>query len=154
VLRSFRQDRTVRRWLIAWIGGSVLGIVNGVIRELAHKDRVGETTANQISVASLIALLAFYFVALQRRWPIETRRKALQIGGAWVVLTVLFEFGFGHFVDGKSWDELLGNYDITEGQLWLLVLLWVAVGPAATREAAARDTAARDNRQSLLGSAR
>jgi hypothetical protein len=34
--------------------------------------------------------------------------------------------------------ELLDNYDITEGHLWLLVLLWIGVGPAATRKIAAR----------------
>jgi hypothetical protein len=138
VLRRLRKDRTSRRWIIAWLGGSLLGIVNGVARELAYKDRVGETTANQISAATLIALLALYFVALQRRWPIPTNRKALEIGGLWVALTVLFEFGFGHYVDRKSCAELLDNYDITEGHLWLLLLLWIGVGPMATRSAATR----------------
>ncbi len=132
-----RKNRTFRAWIIAWLGGSVLGIVNGVARELTYKDRIGETTANQISAGTLSALLALYFVILQRRWPIPTTRNALEIGCAWAVLTVLFEFGFGHWVDRKSWDELLANYDITEGQLWSLVLLWIGVGPAATRTVAA-----------------
>jgi hypothetical protein len=127
------RDRTFRNWIIAWLGGSVLGIVNGVARELTYKDRVGETTANQTSAASLTALLAIYFLALQRRWPLPSNRAALEVGASWVVLTVLFEFGFGHWVDGKSWDELFENYDITEGHLWLLVLLWIGAGPAATR---------------------
>jgi hypothetical protein len=34
-----------------WVGGSVLGIVNGVIRELVYRDRVGELRANQIEFA-------------------------------------------------------------------------------------------------------
>ena len=127
--------------MIAWLGGSVLGIVNGVIRELVYKERVGESTGNQISVGTLTALLALYFIALQRRWPIPTRQQALEIGGAWVVLTVLFEFGFGHWVDGKSWDELLENYDIADGKLWLVVLAWIAVGPAVTRGVAPCDLA-------------
>lgn len=131
-------DRTFRRWIIAWLGGSVLGIVNGVARELTYKDRVGESTANQISAATLTALLALYFIVLQRRWPIPATRQALEIGSAWVVLTVLFEFGFGRYVDRKSWTELLDNYDITEGHLWLLVLLWIGVGPMATQSRAAR----------------
>jgi hypothetical protein len=126
-------DRTFRRWLVAWLGGSVLGVVNGVVRETAYRERVGETTANQISAATLVALLALYFVALQRRWPIPTRTQALAIGGAWAVLTVVFEFGFGHYVDRKSWDELLENYDLASGHLFLLVLLWVGIGPAVVR---------------------
>jgi hypothetical protein len=133
VRRRLRSDRTLRRWLVAWIGGSALGVVNGIIRELAYKDRVGELTANQISAGTLIALLALYFWILERRWPIPTIRSAFAIGGTWVVLTVLFEFGFGHYVDGKSWSELAANYNLAEGNLWTLVLLWIGLGPVVVR---------------------
>lgn len=128
----------MRRWIVAWLGAAVLGIVNGTIRELAYKDRVGESTANRISVATLIALLALYFSVLQRRWPLATTRDALSIGAIWVALTVLFEFGFGHYVDGDSWEELLENYDVTEGNLWILILLWIAAGPESVRALAER----------------
>lgn len=82
-------------------------------RELAYKDQVGDSTANQISVAPLIALLALYFWVLQRRWPLATTRDALSMGATWVVLSVLFEFGFGHYVEGDSWADLFQNYDVT-----------------------------------------
>jgi hypothetical protein len=134
VRRRLRTDRVLRAWLAAWVGGSVLGIANGVIREVVYKDRVGELTANQISAATLIALLALFFWVLERRWPIPTIRSALAIGAIWVVLTVLFEFGFGHYVDGKSWSELLANYNLADGNLWTPVLLWIALGPAAMRQ--------------------
>jgi hypothetical protein len=137
VRRSW-TDRTLRRWTVAWVGGSVLGIVNGAIRELAYKDRVGHSTANQISVATLIALLALYFGALQRRWPLATTQDAMSIGASWAVLSVLFEFGFGHYAAGDSWEELFENYDVTEGNLWVLVLLWIAGGPAIVRAVAGR----------------
>ena len=114
----------------------MLGVVNGTIREAAYRDRVGESAADQISVATLVALLGLYFWVLQRRWPIATTKGALEIGGAWVVLTILFELGFGHYVAGDSWSELLENYDVTEGELWVLVLLWIGVGPATARAAA------------------
>jgi hypothetical protein len=130
-MRRFWTDRTLRRWLAAWVGASVLGVVNGATRELLYKDRVGESTANQISVVSLLALLTLYFWVLRRRWPLETTRDALSIGAIWVALTVVFEFGFGHYVDGDSWEELLSNYDVTEGNLWLLILAWIGTGPAA-----------------------
>jgi hypothetical protein len=55
-----------------------------------------------------------------RRWI-----AAWQVGGVWASLTVVFEFGFGHFVGGKSWDELLDAYDIRKGGLWPLVPLWL-----------------------------
>lgn len=139
--RRFLSDRAYRRWIVAWVGAPALAIVNGAAREFAYKDQVGESAANQISVAPLIALLALYFWVLQRRWPLATRRDALSIGAIWVVLSVLFEFGFGHYVEGDSWAELLDNYDVTVGNLWILILLWIAAGPATVRAIAAKRAA-------------
>ena len=59
--RRLWRDSSVRRWLLAWLGAPVLAIINGAVRELAYKDQVGDSTANQISVAPLIALLALFF---------------------------------------------------------------------------------------------
>jgi hypothetical protein len=123
----------MRRWLIAWVGAPVLAIVNGAVREFAYKDQVGESAANQISVAPLIAMLGLYFWTLQRRWPLATTRDALSIGAIWVALSVLFEFGFGRYVEGDSWADLFENYDVTQGNIWILILLWIAVGPAVVR---------------------
>ena len=75
---------------------------------------------------------------LQRRWPLATTRDALSIGAIWVLLSVLFEFGFGHCVEGDSWGDLLQNYDLGEGNLWLLILLWIAAGPAIVRALAGK----------------
>ena len=54
------------------------------------------------------------------------------------MLTVLFEFGFGRYVDRKSWSELAEDYNLSEGRTWILVLAWIAAGPAAIRALAAR----------------
>jgi hypothetical protein len=45
------------------------------------------------------------------------------IGTFWVILTVLFEFGFGHYVAKHSWQKLFADYNIFKGRLWLLVLI-------------------------------
>ena len=126
-------ERIFRTWMLAWLGGSVLGMVNGTARELLYKESVGEEAAHYISTATLLVLLALYVAFLQQRWPILNRRDAWKIGACWVILTVAFEFGFGHYVDGKSWAELRGLYDITEGKIWVLVPLFMALAPAMTR---------------------
>jgi hypothetical protein len=41
---------------VGWGGASILGIVNGAIRELAYKDRLGEQQANQLSALTLVSL--------------------------------------------------------------------------------------------------
>jgi hypothetical protein len=45
----------------------------------------------------------------------------------------VFEFGFGHYVDRKSWRESIDNYDVSEGRVWPLVLAWTTIGPPAVR---------------------
>ena len=118
----------------------VLAIVNGAIRELVYKEQVGESTADQISVAPLIALLASTSV-LQRRWPLATTREALSMERHGPRCPVLFEFGFGHYVEGDSWADLLRTYDVTAENLWILIPLWIAAGPAVVRALAATRSA-------------
>jgi len=110
-----------------------VGIANGVARERLFAGRLGEHRAHQVSTASAIALFAAYFAVLEHRWPLSSGRAALEVGGARVVLTVLFEFGFGHFVGGQSWGELSQDYNLRKGRLWPLVLAWLALGPASAR---------------------
>ena len=132
-VRRHPQARIWRPWLVAWLGASVLGIVNGGVREVVYADRLGETAARHVSVATLIALLALYVAALDRRWPLPSRRIALRVGAAWAGVTVAFELGFGHWVAGDSWAELAGQYDVLAGRTWVLVLAWIAVAPAVLR---------------------
>jgi hypothetical protein len=131
-------EHAVRTWLIAWLGLPVLGIANGAIRERAYADRVGELPAHQLSTATLLVLLGAYMRVLDTRWPLPTTRKALAVGGAWAALTVLFEFGFGHYLAHQSWSRLLRDYNVARGRVWALVPAWTAVGPAAVRTIGAR----------------
>lgn len=97
--------------------------------KLVYADRVGELAAHQISTGTAIVLFAGYFWILSRRWPLPSPRAAVGAGAFWLSLTVLFEFTFGHYVDGKAWAELLRDYDVSSGHLWPLVLAWLAAGP-------------------------
>lgn len=108
-----------------------VGCRHGATRDLVYSDRVGELAAHQLSTATLLALLAFYIWLIDQRWPIPTTRTALAIGAVWVTLTVLFEFGLGRYALGSSWPDLLANYNLTDGRVWVLVPLWMALGPAA-----------------------
>jgi hypothetical protein len=121
-------------WTAAWLGGSILGILNGTIRELVYKDSVGDRTAHYISTLTLVFLLGLYFWWLENRWPIPSLKTALKIGLTWAALTASFDFGFGHYVDGKSWTELAKDYDITAGRIWIVILAWTVVGPLLARK--------------------
>ena len=94
--RTTQQTPQVRPWLLAWLGLPVLGIANGALRDATYKQATDELAAHQLSTATLLGLMTAYIRALQRRWPIRTSREAFTIGGSWALLTILFEFGFGH----------------------------------------------------------
>ena len=58
-----------------------------------------------------------------------TPDQALAAGGGWLGLTLLFEFGFGHFVSHEPWAELLADYNIFRGRIWILVLATTFLSP-------------------------
>jgi hypothetical protein len=131
--------RVQRRWMLGWVGASLLGVANGITRETLYADAVGDETAHVVSTGTLLTLLSGYVWLLQRRWPLESRREALSVGAAWAAMTVVFEFAFGHWVDGDSWSVLLENYDVTEGKVWELVPAAMASGPELARRLATRE---------------
>ena len=120
-------------WLAAWAGGALIGVANGVAREATYGRWVKAQTAHLLSTLVGIAALAGYFWMLHGRWPISTNGDAFRIGGAWLGMTVTFEFAFGRLVAQQSWEELLSDYNLRRGRTWPLVLGWIAVGPVATR---------------------
>lgn len=128
--RRLRGDPVWRPWIKAWLGASAIGIANGALREMAFRD-MSELRAHQLSTATLLGFLTAYMWTVERRRPLPSTGTALQIGAAWAALTVAFEFALGLLITGESLDDLLRNYDVKAGHFWVLVPLWMAVGPAA-----------------------
>jgi hypothetical protein len=116
------------------MGGAVIGVANGVAREASYGRVTSARTAHNLSGLTGVGAFAFYFAALDRRWPLATRRDAAAVGAAWTAMTIAFEFGFGRAVAKRSWTELLADYDVAEGRTWPFVLAWIAVGPAMVRD--------------------
>ena len=117
------------KYLLAWIPMVAIAIANGAMRESLFRKRLGELWAHQLSCVTGILLFGVYVWALVRIWPPALSGQARIIGVIWLVLTVAFEFSFGHFARGLSWNELLADYNILAGRLWVLVLAWVTIAP-------------------------
>ena len=122
-----------RPWLIGWLGLVLVALLNGTLRQLGYQNWIGELAARQVATMVMIVLSAGYIWMLHRRWPIPSTGAALRIGGAWVLLTLLFEFGFGSFVERAPLSTLLADYDVAAGRTWVLVPIWVLVAPAVIR---------------------
>ena len=118
------------RALETWFLFMPVAIANGVIRESVYKQVVGELAAHQIStITGVTAFFLLSFFMLRNKIDGVSKGKLFFIGALWVAMTMLFEFGFGHYVDKRSWAWLLRDYNILEGRVWGLFLLAVLATP-------------------------
>lgn len=115
------------KYFLLWFPMLALAIFNGLLREW-YKQFTGELTARQISTVTLIIFFAVYIYWVINTYPPRSSNFALMIGFLWLALTLAFEFGFGLY-RGNSWSQLLSEYNILAGKLWILVPIWVAVAP-------------------------
>jgi hypothetical protein len=132
------QAQVWRVWGPAWLGMLAIAFANGTARAVGYQERVGETTARQIATGTLITFLGGYVWVLHRRAPIPDAATAFRVGAGWVLLTLGFEFGFGHYVQGTPWTELLADYDVRRGRIWVLVPIATLLAPALVRTLQAR----------------
>ena len=114
-------------------------LVNGTFRALVTQPLLAETAARQLATVLLLGLLFTYQWWLSRRLPIATWQQAVSIGAAWMAMTLVFELGFGRFVEHLSWSTMLADYDVTSGRIWVLVPLWLLAGPAVIRRLQSTD---------------
>ena len=119
----------ILKYALAWLLMPIIGIINGIIRQYGYSNALGELWAHQVSTVTGIILFGLYIWVLTRWWKIQSSAQAIAIGVMWLALTVAFEFLFGHYVMKHPWSRLLHDYNILEGRIWALVLLFVVIAP-------------------------
>jgi hypothetical protein len=117
------------RYLLFWPLLAVVAIANGILRESTYGKILSELAAHQVSTLTAIVFMGVLVFWLHRFWPLESARQAWLIGIAWLIMTITFEFGFGHFVAGHPWVRLFADYNLLNGRVWLLLLIWILVLP-------------------------
>jgi len=120
---------TVLKAIGFWLLLVVLAILNGALREKALIPVLGPTGGLVISGISLSFLIFLVSWLAVPQFGALSASQYWFIGLLWLVMTVLFEFGFGHWIAGKPWNELLAAYNISKGSLWVLVLLVTLISP-------------------------
>jgi hypothetical protein len=118
------------KYLVSWIPGIPIAIANGLIRTSLYMQFLTELRAHQLSALSFIVLFGFYVWFALKWLKLSSAQKALQLGLIWLVLTVGFEFLFGHFVMGNPWASLFHDYNLLAGRVWVLVLIWITAAPS------------------------
>ena len=115
---------------LAWFGLLVIAFANGAFREFGLNRWLPAKAAGHLSTILLIALFGVFIFFVIRRWPPASGDDAIVVGLVWAVMTVVFESLLGRFGSTpQSWSEIIAAYDLTSGNLWALVPIWVAVAP-------------------------
>lgn len=112
-----------------WIVMLAAAVGNGILRERLLVPWLGVAAALPVS-GILLAILIFAIVFLCL--PIFGRERIsgyLAIGMFWCCCTLLFEFGFGHYIAGRPWWELLQVFNLARGNLFSFVLLVTLFSP-------------------------
>ena len=126
-----RLPLSLTRVSAVWLAMAAAMSMNGVAREVLLKRAMSPRAAGVWSAIIGMALIAGItysgFRPLGAIAPGIADLAFLSI--ALVVATIVFECVIGRIVDHKSWRDLLDHYAIWHGELWPLVLLWLASMP-------------------------
>lgn len=116
------------KYFLLWLPMVFIAIINGTLRDLWYRKYINELAAHQISTLSLLIFLGIYISSVLKKYPPQSGTEALLIGLLWMLLTLVFEFGFGLY-RGNSWTQLFDAYNITKGHLWLLIPTGLVLAP-------------------------
>ena len=117
------------RSLAVWLLLVVLAIVNGTLREKLLVPLFGQAVALPLSGVTLSVLILLLTYLLLPFLKASGASDYWLIGALWLVMTLGFEFVFGHYVARKPWPEILAAYDVRTGNLWPLVLVVTFLAP-------------------------
>jgi uncharacterized BrkB/YihY/UPF0761 family membrane protein len=112
-----------------WFILAVSAILVATFRNGVLLPQFGEQTAHQIGTLVFLIVQFFIIYFFIKRVKLKEIRTAVFIGIFWLILTICFEFLFGHYVIGHPWEKLLADYNIFKGRIWVLVLVNNVVAP-------------------------
>jgi hypothetical protein len=106
-----------------------IAIANGVLRQFTFGKVMPELPAHQLSTLIGSILIGLFIYVVIRKWPPASGRQALTIGLSWLVLTLAFEFFMGLVLAGRPLGQVLHDYDLMSGRVWVLLLIWIMIAP-------------------------
>ena len=117
------------RAFLVWLAILLLANLNGALRELVLLPLAGEGTARILSTVALCAIVLLVARATIRWIAPASSREALGVGVLWLVLTLAFEFLAGHYLFGTTWEQIVREYDVGAGRIWVLVPIVTLLSP-------------------------
>ncbi len=117
------------RYVLAWFPMLALAVANGALRQATFAKAMPELRAHQLSTLIGAVVIGAFIWLVIRRWPPSSDAQALAIGLVWLLLTVAFEFFMGLVLARRPLAQVLADYDVLAGRVWVLFLLWLTLAP-------------------------
>ena len=119
----------VKKSIGIWMVIVIAAIINGATREKLIEPLIGSGLSLPLSgiTLSVLILMITYFT-IPFIGEVKTEVYFI-IGLLWVVLTLAFEYLFGHYVADKPWHEINQVFNILKGDLFIFVLIVSAASP-------------------------
>jgi len=112
-------------WFVLMVGA----IANGAMRITFITPLTGEAVGHVISTALLGAIiLGITWASIGWIGPGSTQ-QVLGIGMSWLLMTLAFEFGVGGLISHRSWPEMLADYNVLKGRVWVVVPIITFLAP-------------------------
>jgi hypothetical protein len=117
-----------------WLGFLVVAIAGGMIREkflVPELGPLGGRALGTLLVAVIIFGIIYVYIGKLKG---ASQASLFKLGLCWTMATIGFEFLFGHYAMGHSWESLWADYNVFQGRLWPLVLIVTWFGPLLARK--------------------
>ena len=119
--------KVVIKSLLVWLMIIPLAVINGLVRVCVMQPLLGRYALPVCGIALCGLILALAWLCIPRL-GVSRPWQLLGMGLVWAGLAVIFEGMLG-LAMGKTLAEVLAAYDMTSGNLWLLVVLCVGCAP-------------------------
>jgi hypothetical protein len=117
-----------------WLVFLVVAMAGGIIRERFLAPGLGPLAGKALGTL-LVAVIIFGIIyAYVGKLAGASQTSLFKLGLFWTTATITFEFLFGHYAMGHSWESLWADYNVVQGRLWPLVLIVTLCGPWLARK--------------------
>ena len=126
---DYANIKGMLRYILAWFPLLAIAVANGALRQGTYGKAMPELHAHQLSTLIGMAAIGAFVWLIVRLWPPTSNRQALGIGFVWLALTVAFEFFMGLVLASRPLTEVLADYNVFRGRVWVVFLTWLTFAP-------------------------
>jgi hypothetical protein len=117
------------RYMLIWVPMLAIAVANGALRQTTFAKVMPELRAHQLSTLTGSVFIGAFIWLIIHVWPPSSSRQAVTIGLTWLSLTVVFEFFMGLVLMKRPLAQVLADYNLLAGRVWVIFLVWLAFAP-------------------------